>query len=186
MKSAAARGIPLGIAIYSNSSSTPVLELKATSISYGAVSSHVFSIKAPAGAHVVSIGSLGSGAGATGAMRVWSGIFSRLPSAPLKVSGKGLDWQWVQGGASTDPGCPDARQFAFVAGFAPPYQSCTYADPYYQQQEGEDATEDSGGGGWRSWFGFGNRGERDEPSRNAPAPQPASPAPAPAPAPTRP
>ncbi len=65
----AARGIPLGIAIYSNSSSTPVLEQKATSISYGAVSSHVFSIKAPAGAHVVSIGSLGSGAGATGAMR---------------------------------------------------------------------------------------------------------------------
>ena len=65
----ASRGIPLGIAIYSNSSSTPVLELKATSISYGAVSRHVFSIKAPAGAHVVSIGSLGGGAGATGAMR---------------------------------------------------------------------------------------------------------------------
>jgi outer membrane lipoprotein-sorting protein len=65
----ASRGIPLGIAIYSNSSSTPVLELKATSISYGAVSNHVFSIKAPAGAHVVSIGSLGGGAGSTGAMR---------------------------------------------------------------------------------------------------------------------
>ncbi len=65
----ASRGIPLGIAIYSNSSSTPVLELKATSISYGAVSRHVFSIKAPAGAHVVSIGSLGGGAGATGPMR---------------------------------------------------------------------------------------------------------------------
>ena len=63
----AARGIPLGIAIYSNSSSTPVLELKATSISYGSVSSKVFSIKPPAGAHVVSIGSLG-GAGAAGAM----------------------------------------------------------------------------------------------------------------------
>ena len=62
------RGIPLGIAIYSNSSSTPVLELKATSISYGAVTSHVFAIKAPAGAHVVSIGSLGGGASATGAM----------------------------------------------------------------------------------------------------------------------
>jgi outer membrane lipoprotein-sorting protein len=64
----AARGVPLGIAIYSNSSSTPVLELKATSISYGAVSSHVFAIKAPAGAHVVSIGSLGGGASAAGAM----------------------------------------------------------------------------------------------------------------------
>ena len=33
--------------------------------------------------------------GATGAMRVWSGLFARLPSAPLKASGKGLDWQWV-------------------------------------------------------------------------------------------
>ena len=33
--------------------------------------------------------------GATGAMRVWSGMFARLPSAPLKVGDKGLDWQWV-------------------------------------------------------------------------------------------
>jgi len=106
--------------------------------------------------------------GATGAMRVWSGIFSRLPSAPLKVSGKGLDWQWVQGGASTDPGCPDARHFAFVAGFAPPYQPCSYFDPYYQQQE--EAAEESSGG-WRSWFGWG----REDPARRAPPPQPAQP-----------
>ncbi len=115
--------------------------------------------------------------GATGAMRVWSGIFSRLPSAPLKVSGKGLDWQWVQGGASTDAGCPDARQFAFVAGFAPPYQACTYADPYYQQQEGEGTDTDSGGG-WRSWFGWG---DRQDPAKREPLPPP-QPAAAPAPA----
>ncbi|RBH73145.1 penicillin-binding protein 1B, partial [Xanthomonas oryzae pv. oryzae] len=46
--------------------------------------------------------------GATGAMRVWSSIFARLPSAPLKVSGRGLDWQWVDasGTGVTDPGCP--------------------------------------------------------------------------------
>ena len=113
--------------------------------------------------------------GATGAMRVWSGIFSRLPSAPLKVAGKGLDWQWVQGGASTDAGCPGARQFAFVAGFAPPYQGCTYADPYYQQQEAEDAEGDSGGG-WRSWFGWG---DRQDPAKREPPPPP-QPAPAPA------
>jgi penicillin-binding protein 1B len=116
--------------------------------------------------------------GATGAMRVWSGIFSRLPSAPLEVSSKGLDWQWVQGGASTDPGCPDARRFAFVAGFAPPYRACTYADPYYQQQEGADAGDDSGGG-WRSWFGWG---DRDDPAKRVPPPPPPQPAPAPAPA----
>lgn len=114
--------------------------------------------------------------GATGAMRVWSGIFSRLPSAPLKVGGKGIDWQWVQGGASTDPGCPGARQFAFVEGFAPPFRACTYADPYDQQQ-GEDAEDD--GGGWRSWFGWGDR--EDPAKRVPPPPQPAAtPAPAPA------
>jgi penicillin-binding protein 1B len=115
--------------------------------------------------------------GATGAMRVWSGIFSRLPSAPLKVSNKGLDWQWVQGGASTDAGCPDARQFAFVAGFAPPYQACTYADPYYQQQEGED--EGDSGGGWRSWFGWG---DREDPAKRAPQAQQPAATPAPVPA----
>ena len=114
--------------------------------------------------------------GATGAMRVWSGIFARLPSAPLKVGGKGLDWQWVQGGASTDAGCPDARQFAFVAGFAPPYQACRYADPFAQplDGEGEGDAQDTGGG-WRSWFGLGRR---EEPAKSVP-PQPATQAPPP-------
>ncbi len=112
--------------------------------------------------------------GATGAMRVWSSIFARLPSAPLQVSDKGLDWQWVQGSHSTDAGCPDARRFAFVAGFAPAYQPCVYAnpDPYYQQQEEQE-------GGWRSWFGWG---DRDDPAKRE-SPPPPAPAPAPAPAP---
>ncbi|MFH7611532.1 hypothetical protein RA272_29005, partial [Pseudomonas syringae pv. tagetis] len=45
---------------------------------------------------------------ATGAMRVWSGIFQRLPSAPLRVSNKGLDWQSVAPTSlnTTDEGCP--------------------------------------------------------------------------------
>lgn len=51
----ASHGVPLGIAIYSRSSSSPVLELKATSISYGPVSSGDLSIKAPAGAKVVKV-----------------------------------------------------------------------------------------------------------------------------------
>lgn len=51
----AARGVPLGIAIYSNSSSSPVLELKATGIHYGLVPAGVFKISAPRGAHVVRI-----------------------------------------------------------------------------------------------------------------------------------
>jgi penicillin-binding protein 1B len=77
--------------------------------------------------------------GATGAMRVWSGIFTRLPSAPLKVPDKGVDWQWVAGNNSTDASCPGARQLPFVPGYAPPYQPC-------------NAMPEEGG--WRSWFGL--------------------------------
>ena len=51
----ASHGVPLGIALYSTSSSTPVLELKATHISYGAVSAGVFKVSPPAGAKVVRI-----------------------------------------------------------------------------------------------------------------------------------
>lgn len=90
--------------------------------------------------------------GATGAMRVWSGIFSRLPSAPLEVGSKGVDWQWVQGSNSTDPSCPGARRFAFVAGFAPPYTPCVAAPPAEEE-----------GGGWRDWFGWGDKDEQPAP-----------------------
>ena len=95
--------------------------------------------------------------GATGAMRVWSGIFSRLPSRPLEIGSKGLDWVWVAGGNATDEACPGARRFAFVAGFAPPYAPCV-APPQ----------EEESSGGWRDWFGWG----RDEqPQEQAPQPQ---------------
>jgi outer membrane lipoprotein-sorting protein len=60
----ASHGVPLGIAIYSRNSSTPVLELKATKISYGKVKSRDLSIKAPAGAKVVAISSTATGAAA--------------------------------------------------------------------------------------------------------------------------
>ena len=109
--------------------------------------------------------------GATGAMRVWSGVFSRLPSAPLKVGSKGMDWQWVAGTNSTDSGCPGARRFAFVAGFAPRYAPCVAAPPAEEQE----------GSGWRSWFGWGN----DEAPRD-PATQPETQEPEPAPEPEQP
>jgi penicillin-binding protein 1B len=95
--------------------------------------------------------------GATGGMRVWSGIFSRLPSKPLEIGSKGLDWQWVIASNSTDPGCPGARRFAFVAGFAPPYAPCVAAPPPEEES-----------GGWRDWFGWG----RDEQQQNNPDAQP--------------
>jgi outer membrane lipoprotein-sorting protein len=64
----AAHGVPLGIAIYSSTSSTPVLELKATSISFGSVSKSDFKVSPPPGAKVVKIASMaGSGASASSA-----------------------------------------------------------------------------------------------------------------------
>ncbi|MFT4257475.1 MAG: penicillin-binding protein 1B [Pseudoxanthomonas sp.] len=86
--------------------------------------------------------------GATGAMRVWSGIFQHLPSAPLTVSGKGLEWQWVVGRNTTDAGCPGARRLPFVAGYALPYQACSFPS----EMPGEGQQTESGG--WRSWFGL--------------------------------
>jgi penicillin-binding protein 1B len=111
--------------------------------------------------------------GATGAMRVWSGLFSRLPSAPLQVSAKGLDWQWVAQSNSTDDGCPGAQRFAFAAGYAPPYQPCVYADP--NAQPGADGTASEGG--WWSRLFKGDRQPAQDP--NAPAPQSAQPPPPP-------
>ncbi len=60
----AAHGIPLGISIYSVNSSTPVLELKATKVSFGQVKSSVFSLKTPGGAKVVQVSSTSAGAAA--------------------------------------------------------------------------------------------------------------------------
>ncbi|MDN5782701.1 MAG: penicillin-binding protein 1B, partial [Luteimonas sp.] len=100
--------------------------------------------------------------GATGAMRVWSGMFSRLPSAPLKVGSEGLDWQWVAQSNSTDASCPGARRFPFAKGYAPPYQACVYAEP-------DAAAGEEQGGGWRSWFGLDRKPPQD-PAKQVPAP----------------
>jgi penicillin-binding protein 1B len=91
--------------------------------------------------------------GATGAMRVWSAIFARLPSAALQVGDDGLDWQWVIGSNTTDAGCAGARRFPFVAGFAPGYRSCPAPQPAYS----ESSEAQGEGGGWREFFGFGDR-----------------------------
>ncbi len=52
----ASRGIPLQFEVYARGSTTPVLGLQATSISYGAVAASVFDIAPPAGAHIVKLG----------------------------------------------------------------------------------------------------------------------------------
>jgi penicillin-binding protein 1B len=108
--------------------------------------------------------------GATGAMRVWSGLFTRLPSTPLRVSGKGLDWQWVlpQGSSTTDADCPGARRFPFVAGSAPAYAPCA---PGYGEPADADGQEP---GFWSRLFG---RDRNPEPEAAAPAQPATSPAP---------
>ena len=111
--------------------------------------------------------------GATGAMRVWSGIFSRLPSAPLKVADKGLDWQWVVG--SAQPPTPAARARAgspFVAGFAPAYQPCAVAEPDPITNSSRKTGRAAAGA---SWFGWGDRDGRSDPRSNAAQPEPAPP-----------
>ena len=57
----ALRGVPLRIAVYARGDRTPVLELKATSISYAAVSASDFAINPPSGAKVVQISLPGPG-----------------------------------------------------------------------------------------------------------------------------
>lgn len=124
--------------------------------------------------------------GATGAMRVWSGIFSRLPSAPLEVGDAGLEWQWIAQSNATDADCPEARRFAFAAGYAPPYQPCPSYNPDQTFVDENGTLVDATGApvqqearrGWREFFGFG----RDTPAETPPEPAPtAAPAPEPAP-----
>jgi outer membrane lipoprotein-sorting protein len=55
----AVRGVPLRFAIYARGDSSPVIELKATDISYGSVPPSDFNISAPSGAKVVKVSSLG-------------------------------------------------------------------------------------------------------------------------------
>lgn len=114
--------------------------------------------------------------GATGAMRVWSGLFARLPSSPLRVSERGLEWHWVQADGSyvTDADCPGARRLPFVAGTAPQYAPCMPAEPepLLEEEGAVPGTVPSGSrpGFWQRLFG------RD---RRAPVQPPADPAPTP-------
>ncbi|MDE2408444.1 MAG: penicillin-binding protein 1B [Xanthomonadaceae bacterium] len=118
--------------------------------------------------------------GATGGMRVWSELFQRLPSAPLRLSDEGIDWRWIQDGQSTDPGCPEARRFPFVAGFAPAYQPCQYAPPVEVDEFGNPIPPAGDGGdsnpferageAIRNFFGGGDPAKQVPPAGNPAAP----------------
>jgi penicillin-binding protein 1B len=82
--------------------------------------------------------------GATGAMRVWSALFTRLPSEPLDVGSAGLEYGWVHAEqfATTEENCEGARRYPFVAGHLPPeHVSCVERS-------------------WLDWFRFG--GDRED------------------------
>lgn len=65
----AIRGVPLRLAVYARGNTTPVLELVATNITYGAVPAADFNVAPPAGAKVVKVatGTTASGTKAPGA-----------------------------------------------------------------------------------------------------------------------
>jgi outer membrane lipoprotein-sorting protein len=65
----AARGVPLRVAVYARNDSSPVLQLKATNISYGPVASSTFTISPPPSAKVVTVSTPGGGAADHGAKR---------------------------------------------------------------------------------------------------------------------
>ncbi|HWS78896.1 MAG TPA: hypothetical protein VN205_11045, partial [Thermomonas sp.] len=86
---------------------------------------------------------------------------------------------------STDPGCPGARRFAFVAGYAPPYRQCVYAPPPAVDEFGNPLPPDDGsapleraGQAIRDFLGWGDG--RDPATQVPPEPpQPAEPVPQP-------
>jgi outer membrane lipoprotein-sorting protein len=96
----AARGVPLRAALYARGNNTPVLELTATDVSYGAVPASTYSISPPAGAKTVDVmpsgGARGHGGGKQGkrAHRLVSGraaVARKLPfqlSAPDALAGR--------------------------------------------------------------------------------------------------
>lgn len=82
----AAHGVPLRAAIYSTNSSTPVIELAATEISYEAVPDSVFAISPPPGAKVQEVSAPKEGAQPSGGSAGSGGSHPQLTT-----HGQGLD-----------------------------------------------------------------------------------------------
>jgi outer membrane lipoprotein-sorting protein len=90
----AVRGVPLRIAVYARGNGSPVLELKASDISYGPVSSGVFAISPPRGAKVVRV-AVPSGTGSTAAHRLRAGHRPRLQISGLAAVARHLSFGLV-------------------------------------------------------------------------------------------
>lgn len=86
----AARGVPLRIAVYARGDTAPVLELKATDISYGAVPVSDFAVSPPSGAKVVKVSTPGangsaSAAGKHGKHAEVTGVAAVAHALPFKL-----------------------------------------------------------------------------------------------------
>ena len=81
----AARGIPLDVAIYAQGSSSPVLELKATQISYSRVPASDVAISPPRGAKTIDLGSVAKEAGHSGGSKAVSGLAAARAAAGFPV-----------------------------------------------------------------------------------------------------
>ncbi|MDX6562151.1 MAG: hypothetical protein QOD65_1965 [Gaiellales bacterium] len=83
----AANGIPLHISLAAAGSSSPVLALDVTDITYGSVDASALAITAPASAHVVDLGSFGQATGANGSAKPdVQGLTAVAAAVPFKLS----------------------------------------------------------------------------------------------------
>ncbi len=92
--------------------------------------------------------------GSTGAMRIWSGIFQRLPSRALHVGDAGIEWAWIKGDEAVDASCPGARRFAFVQGHVPASGYCEIVPPPSLESMLPPQAQ-TPRRSWREFFGFG-------------------------------
>lgn len=84
--------------------------------------------------------------GSTGALPVWSALFKKLPTEPLKTPTDGIVWSTVSPRqlARARKDCPGAKRYAFVDGFVPQmFDNC------YDEPERPVRSEDEQG--WFRW-----------------------------------
>jgi outer membrane lipoprotein-sorting protein len=84
----ALKGVPLEVGIYARGNTTPVLDLKATNISYGAVPASDFSVSPPSGAKVVKISTPDKVGQAEKASRAYKHAKHRELSGEAAVAGR--------------------------------------------------------------------------------------------------
>lgn len=85
--------------------------------------------------------------GATGAMRLWAGLFQKLPTEPLRVNfsdNPQLHWVSTSAQSETDPECDGARNLPFIRGHAPAqYQGCGFSSftDWFNSRTADDEDE---------------------------------------------